>query len=228
MTSGWLLSRKNASTSSGVIARRMSRSVIGPTRYLIWALFRAVGVRRPVDARLPVMRARFVNARFVIPRAKIGRIVEARVFTPPYERRSLFARWGIELMLSRWYADAASAAHDHGGGRGLVVVLWGDAREQRRRPTPFRQSFSPRSQVCHRRRSDGCVGRERGAITASFRTSRDRPRRGASDIPWAARHRVPGPPRWPRRARAPRRSRSRVRRRGPPRRRNGRTRGRSR
>ena len=61
------------------------------------------------------------------------KLAKAPVFDEPYGRRVLFSGRILEIMLADWRADAGCAIHDHGGARGLVVILEGEFEESRYR-----------------------------------------------------------------------------------------------
>lgn len=43
----------------------------------------------------------------------------------PYRRLRLFNGLGVEVMVSLWRGPAVTAQHDHGGGSGGLMVLFG-------------------------------------------------------------------------------------------------------
>jgi len=49
----------------------------------------------------------------------------------PYRRQVLHRGGGVELMLARWHSGIPTLPHDHGGGRGRVLLLRGALHERR-------------------------------------------------------------------------------------------------
>jgi hypothetical protein len=101
---------------------------------------RAPRERTRVDELPPVLREALENVRSqgTLPRemrralASLDFSSVARTASPgrPYGRAVLLEASDGEIMLASWEAGARSAPHDHGGARGVVLVLAGTFAER--------------------------------------------------------------------------------------------------